>query len=206
MATDPIVARLCQPCPSFRLVEAEELSELGRYAVLGEVAHHLVDLVARGETAEVVGVLAVVEQILAEGTGDEVTVVRNGLLETLQNIVSHRDVPLSGEAFLPLLGPRGTTAWHDLNETWLLAAAARPDGGAVTVDDYLQVQDPDIRRHLQSSRRELTDGRMIGLSDVLAYEETKVEGVRRITKRLRLLALGLLLLCTVVLAFQAMVR
>jgi hypothetical protein len=199
MAIDPIVARLCGPCPSFRLSDAEEMSELGRYAVLGEFAHHLVELTRQGRPDEVVAVLAVVEQVLGQGTDDEITIVRNGLLETLQNIVSHRDVPLSGEAFLPLLGPRGAAEWHDLNETWLLAAATRPDGGAVTVEDYLRVQDPDIRRHLQASRRELTDGRMIGLSDVFAYEETRVEGVRRATARMRQVTLGIVLVCAALL-------
>ncbi len=190
MRGDPLVERLLASEPSYDAEDAAALAELGPYAVLGEFAHHVVELVAAGRTADVAPTFAIVEEVLTRGSAHEVSVVRNGFLETLQNIVSHRDVPLTGADFLPLLGPRSEAEWHELNEVWLLAAASRPEGGAVTVDEYLAVGDPDLRRHLQANRRELTDGRMIGVSDVLAYEQTQAAGIRSATLRLRKLTLA----------------
>ena len=190
MRGDPLVERLLASEPSYDAVDAAALSELGPYAVLGEFAHHVVDQVASGRTADVAATFAIVEDVLATGSGHEVSVVRNGFLETLQNIVSHRDVPLTGSDFLSLLGPRSAVEWHELNETWLLAAAARPDGGAVSLDDYLNVADPDLRRHLQANRRELTDGRLIGVSDVLAYEQSQAAARLPTTVRMRRITLA----------------
>ena len=206
MRDDPLVERLLASDPSYDAGAASAFAELGPYAVLGEFAHHVVDCVAAGDHAAVAPTFAIVEAVLTAGTSHEVSVVRNGFLETLQNIVSHRDVSLTGSDFLPLLGPRSTEVWHELNETWLLAAAARPEGGAVSVDDYLGVTDPDLRRHLQANRRELTDGRMIGVSDVLAYEQTQAAGLRSATMRMRritLVAAGICALLLLVTLFAA---
>ena len=148
-----------------------------------------------GDTASTEPVFALVEEVLTGGSTHDITVVRNGFLETLQNIASHRDVPVTGSQFLPLLGPHATAEWHALNETWLLAAADRPAGGAVSVDDYLGVSDPDLRRHLQANRRELTDGRMIGVSDVLAYEQREAAGLRSATMRMRRITVIAACLC-----------
>jgi len=185
MGDDPLVERLLASEPSYDAVDAAAMSELGPYAVLGEFAHHVVDQVGAGRAADVAATFALVEDVLATGSSHEISVVRNGFLETLQNIVSHRDVPLTGTDFLKLLGPRSAVEWHELNETWLLAAAARPEGGAVSVQDYLDVVDPDMRRHLQANRRELTDGRMIGVSDVLAFEQSQAAGIRSATMQMR---------------------
>lgn len=195
MEGEGIVERLLASDPSFDPVDAHALSELGPYAVLGEFAHHVVDRVVSGDTRATEPVFALVEEVLATGTGHDVTVVRNGFLETIQNIASHRDVAVEGSQFLPLLGPHATSEWHSLNETWLLAAADRPSGGAVSVDDYLGVSDPDLRRHLQANRRELTDGRMIGVSDVLAYEQREAAGIRSATARMRRITMIAVALC-----------
>lgn len=195
MPADQTVARLVAACPSFPRELLAPLAELGPYALLSELAHQLVDLLRDGNDDEVRAVLAIAEETFASGSPDEVTVARNGLLEALQNIVSHDDVPVSGEAFLPLLGPRCSTEWHELNETWLLAAAARPDGGAVSLEQYRAVRDPDVRRHLQTNRRALLDGRIIGISDVLAYEQAQAAGVRAATLRLRRVTAVAVIVC-----------
>lgn len=168
---------LADACPSYRALhpgrpDAPDSGDAGAepYDDLGEFAHHLVDLAASGEASEFPAVFRVVEQLLTEGDSETVSLVRTGLIEDLQNITSHRDVTVSADAFVPVLGPVAAEVWADLDEAWAAAGAAASSRGAgEPAEDYLDLGATD-RRRIQSMTRELPDGTLARPSDVLRYE------------------------------------
>ena len=85
---------------------------------VGVVAHHLVELMNRGETTPVRSVLDVVECLLAGPLEIDVRNLVVGLLEDLQNITSHDYVPVGSSSFVPLLGSRTKAAWEALHVGW----------------------------------------------------------------------------------------
>jgi hypothetical protein len=181
IASQQVMVMLADACPSYRalhpgrpdpLVALDPDRVVGgeQYDELGELAHHLVDLAAAGDASELPAVFAVVEQLLTEGDSETVSLIRTGLIEDLQNITSHRDVSVSPDAFVAVLGPTAAEVWADLDEAWVAAGAdASMRGRREPAEDYLDLGVTD-RRRIQSMTRELPDGTLARPSDVLRYE------------------------------------
>lgn len=133
-------------------------------------AHHVVDLVAAGREAELPRVFDVVEHLLAEGDPDTVELVTMGLIEPLQNIVSHDDVLVGPERVEPLLGPLARGVWDEQAELWTEAARFLHDGPRVGVAEYDNITSPDLRRYYQANKRLMPDGTLISANDIVNYQ------------------------------------
>jgi hypothetical protein len=133
-------------------------------------AHHLVTLVDVGHTTEVAAVAEVLELLLAEGDEDTVELAELGVIESLQNIVSHRDVDVGPDQVLALLGPSAATVWLEHDKLWVDAGAWRHDGPRVSEADYDAIGDPDLRRYFQAHKRRLADGTLISANDIVHYQ------------------------------------
>ena len=133
-------------------------------------AHHLVGLIEADRLDEVRAVADVVEVLLDDGDDETVELVELGLVESLQNIVSHRDVPVGPEQVLALLGPSAAAVWLDHDKLWIDAGAWRHDGPRVDEDAYAGIGDPDLRRYFQAHKRRLDDGVLIGANDIVHYQ------------------------------------
>ena len=86
------------------------------YCDLGHFASHLVELLERGETSEFKEVFRVVENLHLNGDGYVREAATIGLLEGIQNVISHGDHTSS--EFEPFLGPETKMWWDKLNEFW----------------------------------------------------------------------------------------
>jgi hypothetical protein len=121
IAEAEVMPLLVRACPSFRADWDRYLAELGDderliYIELGSFAHHLVDLMKAGTTAEFAAVFAEVERLHVDGAPDVQEAATIGLLEGIQNVAGNRD--LDPERFLPFLGPESTLGWNQLNDFW----------------------------------------------------------------------------------------
>jgi hypothetical protein len=178
MNRDEAFAALVGSCPSFSAGGAgedyassfEEPDHPDPFVRSEALAHHVVDLVARRDVEEVGWVAAAVERVLAEGDEDAIELVVLGFLEPLRNIVSHDDVGVSAGELADLLGSGASEAWADNEHLWEDAARWRRDGDRVDVDDYGSVVHPELRRYLQAHKRRMTDGVLLGASDVVRYQ------------------------------------
>jgi hypothetical protein len=133
-------------------------------------AHHLVTLIGDGRTDEVHAVADVLERLLDEGDEDTRELVELGVIESLQNIVSHRDVPVDADQVLALLGPSTSAVWLEHDELWTDAGRWRHEGPRVDEDAYAGIGDPDLRRYFQAHKRRLDDGVLIGANDIVHYQ------------------------------------
>lgn len=116
---------LLDTCPAFRPhLEATRLrfyfgkppENVDPYFGVGWIIELLVDMVRQQETACFPAVFGLLEQLLIKGSDDVQTWVVVGVLETLQNQVSHTEVPYA--AFEPWLGPATRKEWDGLIEAW----------------------------------------------------------------------------------------
>lgn len=158
----------------------EEEGHPDRYVRLAALAHHVVDAAAGGHVEEVRDVLDAAEAVLDDGgvDADAVALVRMGLVEPVQNICSHDDVPVDADDLALLLGPRTRQVWDDADRLWAEAGRLAPGEPRVTVEHYRQVTDPDLRRYLQSGRRRLPDGRLMAANDIVRYQQRAGAGAR----------------------------
>ena len=150
----------------------EEEDRPDRYVRLAAVAHHVVGAAAAGRVDEVRDVLDAAEAVLEDpgADADAVALVRMGLVEPVQNICSHDDVPVDADDLVPMLGPRSREVWEVADRLWA-EAGRRSDGTPrVTVADYRSVTDPDLKRYLRSGRRRLPDGRLMAANDIVRYQ------------------------------------
>lgn len=119
---------LLEACPSFLPIYKEFLSEwqededtklegLPYYLALGDLAHHLIELLKVRNTKSFSKVFEVVETWHVEGTNYVKEAATIGLLEGIQNIASH-DKSINSEDFLFWLGPISKESWHKLNQFW----------------------------------------------------------------------------------------
>jgi hypothetical protein len=181
---DEAYALLLGSCPSFaasggyhRYVSSfEEADTADPYVRVGALAHHVIVLAAGRDLEEVGWLLAQVERVLAEGDADAVELVSLGLLEPLRNIVSHDDVALAADELASVLGPDATEVWHENEELWESAAQWCHRGARVELTDYDKVTNPELRRYLQAHKRRMSDGVLIGASDVVSYQR-QVQGL-----------------------------
>lgn len=107
--------------PSFRpqwdaYLEYWEGEEPGLCMSMSELDDHLCDLMNAGETENLAGIFALLEQLMVEGDDEVQTAVATCLLENLINQASAGRIPAA--AFVPLLGPesrRHCKAWDDFH-------------------------------------------------------------------------------------------
>ncbi|WP_406207441.1 hypothetical protein OH807_34815 [Kitasatospora sp. NBC_01560] len=143
-----------------------------------------------GATAEV---LAVVEELLADGTAYEFAVT---LLENLQNLVSHGlDAFRSADEVRPLLGPRSAVCWDTVAGFWTAVADWRAGTGAPpeTAAAILAVENADLRTLLWTANRTLPGGEKIGIADAVRYEKavgSPIPGFSHIAVALRMTGQG----------------
>lgn len=86
------------------------------YSDVAWISSFLIDLVQRQETACFPTVFALLERLLITGSDDVQNWVVVGVLEGLQNQVSH--TKLTYAAFEPWLGPKTREEWDRLIEAW----------------------------------------------------------------------------------------
>jgi len=158
----------------------EEDDEPDLFIRISAFAHHLVDLIAANHADEVRSVFVAVDRLLDDGDEDTVELIELGLIEAIQNIVSHDDVLVGPDRVVPLLGPLATTVWNDHEHLWIEAGRWRHEGPRVEQVDYDNIIDPNLRRYFQSSKRRLEDGALISASDIVHYQ-TEVRNISPIT-------------------------
>jgi hypothetical protein len=146
----------------------EEVDDPDLFVRISAFAHHLVDLIVANQTDEVHSVFGTVE------------LVELGLIEAIQNIVSHADVLIGPDRVVPLLGPSATKVWNDHEHLWNEAGRWRHDGPRVEQVDYDNIIDPNLRRYFQASKRRLDDGALISASDIVHYQ-TEVRNISPLT-------------------------
>lgn len=179
---------LVEACPSYwgaaeldQYVAAfEEAEEPDLFVRISAFAHHLVGLVASGRTDEVRTVFEAVERLLEDGDEDTVELTELGLIEAVQNIVSHDEVGVAPEQMTALLGPQASVVWVEHDHLWTEAGRWRHDGPRVELDDLDRIVDPNLRRYYQANKRVMADGALISASDIVNYQ-TEVRNISPIT-------------------------
>lgn len=130
----------------------------------------VMDVVRRRKRAA--RVLAVVEELLAE-EGDARRVALS-FLEDLQNAASHGVAGLvTTQELLPLRGARTVASWETVERFWAAVVAwCDQTGVELESSESLRViQHPELQSIIWPSCRSLTDGRRVGLPEVLRYEQ-----------------------------------
>jgi hypothetical protein len=112
---------LLEACPSYRARweayrQAPEFDADLLYVHLGDLADHVIDLLARDEKEELVALSQVVERLHVEGDHYVKETATIGLLEGLQNVAGNRNVSTAGlEA---ALGGETRRWWRSLDAFW----------------------------------------------------------------------------------------
>jgi hypothetical protein len=127
--------------------------------------------VVRRHSGRVAATLAVVEDLLVED--DDASRVALEFLEDLQNAASHgvEDL-LTTEELLPLRGPRTVGGWESMDRFWTAVVAWCDENGVeLELSASLRaVENPGLRLIMSPTCRSLSDGRRVGLSEVVRYE------------------------------------
>ena len=107
-------------CPSFlpawEEYRASNPDEGLLYIDMGELAHHMVDLIKSNQTSEFPAVFDVIERLHIEGDHYVKEAATIGILESLQNVASNNGV--DPEAFVPWLGTESRRWWRQLIDFW----------------------------------------------------------------------------------------
>lgn len=107
-------------CPSFAPVlendRASYPDEGLLYIDMGELAHHMVDLIKSNQTSEFPAVFDVIERLHIEGDHYVKEAATIGMLEGIENIASNNGV--DPEAFAPWLRTESRKWWHQLIDFW----------------------------------------------------------------------------------------
>jgi hypothetical protein len=116
-----VMPLLLDSCPSFAAgwsrYQSSATYEPGLlYIDLGELVHHVVDLLRAGRTDELAGVFAVVERLHLEGDTFVREAATIGFLETLQNYAGNSGI--EPERFRVYLGPESARWWDELDRFW----------------------------------------------------------------------------------------
>lgn len=116
---------LLDSCPDFRSLFQEACirfygenppEAVNTYAEVGWLMAYLIDMARQQQTECFPSVFALIENLLLEGSYDVQTWAAVGVLEGVQNQVSHTD--LGYGVFEPWLGPETRKAWDALIEAW----------------------------------------------------------------------------------------
>ena len=116
---DQIIPLLITVTPSFQTEWDEHRNFNGEdlvYVVLGDYARKLIQLQKDNKQDELHSVAKIIERILVEGTPETRETITIGLLESIQNILSHTDV--DPEIFANYLLPESLKWWRSLNAFW----------------------------------------------------------------------------------------
>jgi len=121
LVKDDVMPLLLAACPSFRAAweayRAEPTYEADLlYVDLGELAHHLVELMRRGATDEFPAVFDGVERLHVEGDDFVKEAATIGLLEGIQNVAGNSGVEPA--RFVPYLKPESARWWAELEAFW----------------------------------------------------------------------------------------
>jgi hypothetical protein len=153
--------------PVKRLMAAAGLPTAG-----GEIpVRDVVMEVARCRSGRTAVALAVVEDLLGED--DDASRVALEFLENLQNAASHgAEDLLTTEELLPLRGPRTVGGWDSVDRFWTTVAAWCEENGVglESSGSLRAVENPGLRLIMWPTSRSLSDGRRVGLSEVVRYE------------------------------------
>jgi hypothetical protein len=128
---DQVIDLLLEACPSYRprweahRAEPDHEAEL-LYVHLGDFAHHVVDLLARGDTTELPAIARALEQLHLAGDDHVRQAATIGLVEGIQNVASHQ-AGLTTKPLEEILGPETRRWWNSLQAFW---AGAIPHVGA----------------------------------------------------------------------------
>lgn len=206
---------LISACPSFLgatdlfdfMAWSEEEGRPDSYVRAGAFAEHVLRLAEARDVSELPGVFATVDHLLDEGDADTYDLVAMGLLEPLQNAVSHGTHAVSSSQVRELLGRSAAQAWDESETLWLSAASHLHDGPRVTRDQLDEVTDPHLRIYFRLGRRRMADGTLVSASDVLQYEEWAADVTWRSPEAqrhhaMRALAVGLVLAVCVLIAMS----
>jgi hypothetical protein len=178
ITTDEAFDLLVESSPSYfatrhldeYLAAFEEEGQPDLFVRTSAFAHHVVELLAAGRDDEARAVFVTIEHLLEDGDEDTVELVELGLIEAVQNIVSHEDVLVGPDRVVPLLGPRAAGLWETHAELWRDAGRWRHDGPRVEQADYDRIVDPNLKRYFQAHKRRLDDGALISASDIVHYQ------------------------------------
>jgi hypothetical protein len=118
---EQVIVLLLEACPSYRARWEEyraspEFDAKLLYVHLGDFADHVVDLVSRGENAELFAIIRELERLHVEGDDFVKEAATLGLLEGIQNIAGHRDVPT--KSLEEALGVETRRWWNSLAAFW----------------------------------------------------------------------------------------
>jgi len=122
ISKDDMIPLMLEACPSFEpkwrefLDSWQEESEPPIYLALSDLARHLIDMLARKDTATFPVVFAVVERWHVEGSLYVIEAATVGLLEDLQNTGLHKGT--DPEQFRPWLLPESAKWWDKLYAFW----------------------------------------------------------------------------------------
>jgi hypothetical protein len=140
--------------------------------LMAELASHVVDLFEAGRTEDIRPAFELAEHLIAAGPDGERHTAVVGLLETVQNVASHRKC--GSAAFEHLLGPMSLCAWAELTDVWRgkmsLAEVVASETGATLRPRWWQfwkrrdrrppsellneVQNPELRKIIEQITRE----------------------------------------------------
>jgi len=113
---------LLQACPSFQseweafLSDWSEETEKPLYLALGNLARHLISMLAARDTAGLTRAFKVVERWHLEGDAFVREAATVGLLENLQNTSQHEST--SPSEFEPFLLPESLNWWRKIDRFW----------------------------------------------------------------------------------------
>jgi hypothetical protein len=205
---DEALDLLIEASPSFwsaddlhALPKSFEAGEPDLYVRMSAFAVHVVRLIELDDTAQLARIADAIEQVLDVGDADARDLMRLGFLESLQNIVSHRDVPVSSGQARAILGPRAGEVWDELAQLWADAGErhARVDGP--TEAEYERIDDPELRLYFQANTRALPDGTLMSASQVLRHESDLADALR--ARQRKALQRWVLLIAVILLVLSA---
>jgi len=125
--------------------------------------------------------VAVLEQLLAEGTDEAIEIIATQILETVGNIVSHADIPIDGDDVWVILGPRARVVWRcldllysavdlRLSEIESFRAASSPEPmSRLSVEDAASAESVELKGLIHEEFRVAGD-HLVGVDDLLGYE------------------------------------
>jgi hypothetical protein len=118
---EEVMRVLLEACPSYRTrwdayrAEPEFEADL-LYVHLGDFADHVVDLLERGDGAELPALAGALERLHVEGDDFVKEAATIGLLEAIQNVAGHRSV--ATRALEDVLGVEARRWWASLDGFW----------------------------------------------------------------------------------------
>ena len=115
-----MIQRFLEACPSFEKNWEEHRAQNGTdilyYIVLGDFAHHLLELHQNNQTETFPAIARAIEDLLLEGDSFVKEAASIGLLEAIQNVWANNEV--DPELFYSYLLPISAKWWQSVNDFW----------------------------------------------------------------------------------------